>query len=68
MSDSQSGADSSSQFRETESNPVPTADVGEKDANTVDWEGPQDVANPQNWPLRSKWAQIILVSLFALVT
>ncbi|KAK7737041.1 hypothetical protein SLS53_006798 [Cytospora paraplurivora] len=34
----------------------------------IDWDGPQDVANPQNWAYRKKWAHVIMVSLFALVT
>lgn len=25
------------------------------DRNKVDWEGPDDPENPQNWPVRRKW-------------
>lgn len=39
-----------------------------EDTNIVDWDGPQDVVNPQNWPNQKKWAHVIMVSLFALVT
>lgn len=38
------------------------------DPNVVDWSGPDDVQDPHNWPSSKRWAQIILVSLFALVT
>lgn len=49
---------------------IPHVELGDKheDANNVDWDGPQDVENPQNWPSRKKWAHIIVVSLFALIT
>lgn len=40
----------------------------EKDPNTIDWDGPDDEANPQNWPSSKKWLHIVLVSLLALVT
>ncbi|ROW14928.1 hypothetical protein VPNG_03346 [Cytospora leucostoma] len=39
-----------------------------KDASIINWDGPQDVADPQNWTDRKKWAHVIMVSLFALVT
>jgi len=38
------------------------------DTNIVDWDGPQDPNNPRNWTKGKKWAHIIMVSLFALVT
>ncbi|POS76602.1 hypothetical protein DHEL01_v205009 [Diaporthe helianthi] len=38
------------------------------DSNIVDWDGPQDPNNPRNWIKGKKWAHIIMVSLFALVT
>jgi hypothetical protein len=38
------------------------------DPNVVDWSGPDDVEDPHNWSSSRRWAQIILVSLFALVT
>lgn len=38
------------------------------DSNIVDWDGPEDLNNPQNWSNAKKWAHIIMVSLFALVT
>ena len=42
--------------------------VSEADPHLVDWDGPDDAANPQNWPAGKKWLHIIIVSLFALVT
>ncbi|SPO04281.1 probable MFS multidrug transporter [Cephalotrichum gorgonifer] len=38
------------------------------DANTVDWDGPNDPAKPRNWSPRKRWAHIIIVSILALVT
>ncbi|KAI1158395.1 fluconazole resistance protein 1 [Nemania serpens] len=45
-------------------------DVGSKleDPNVVDWDGPDDPANPHNWPDRKRWSHIAIVSLLALVT
>ncbi len=34
----------------------------------VDWDGPDDVASPVNWPARSRWAHIIMISILGLVT
>jgi hypothetical protein len=34
----------------------------------VDWNGPDDVANPINWPAQSRWAHIIMISVLGLVT
>jgi hypothetical protein len=33
----------------------------DKDPNLIDWDGPNDPENPQNWPARRKW--IITVSM-----
>jgi hypothetical protein len=38
------------------------------DTNIVDWDGPDDAANPVNWPSRKRWAHVIIVSILALVT
>ncbi|KAJ9479051.1 putative Polyamine transporter 3 (putative) [Pseudozyma hubeiensis] len=35
-----------------------------QDPNQVEWEGPDDPENPQNWSLRRKWALTVLVSMF----
>lgn len=29
----------------------------------VQWDGPDDPTNPQNWPMRTKWGITALVSL-----
>lgn len=36
--------------------------------DVVDWDGPYDVANPQNWTGSKKWLHIGIVSLLALIT
>ena len=35
---------------------------GSDQAHTVDWDGPHDPENPQNWKGRRKWIIIVLVS------
>ncbi|KAK0644562.1 major facilitator superfamily domain-containing protein [Cercophora newfieldiana] len=38
------------------------------DVDVVDWDGPDDVENPQNWPEKKKWALIAVMSIMTLVT
>jgi hypothetical protein len=38
------------------------------DANIVDWDAPDDAANPRNWPSRKRWAHVVLISILALIT
>ncbi|KAF2765147.1 rade putative MSF transporter [Teratosphaeria nubilosa] len=40
----------------------------ERDPNVVDWDGPDDPANPQNWSPINKWTQIAVLSLLTLLT
>ncbi|KAJ0109637.1 hypothetical protein J7T55_014199 [Diaporthe amygdali] len=66
---SKSGAvDSEAQIEPVSIEIVDTNKLEAHDANVVDWDGPQDPENPQNWTIVKKWTHIILVSLFALVT
>lgn len=66
---SKSGAvDSEAQIEPVSIEIVDTNKLEAHDANVVDWDGPQDPENPQNWTSGKKWTHIILVSLFALVT
>ncbi|KAI1193011.1 fluconazole resistance protein 1 [Nemania serpens] len=56
---------------ELESGKSPIAnDVESKleNPNVVDWDGPDDPANPHNWPGSKRWSHIAVVSLLALVT
>lgn len=39
-----------------------------RDPNVVDWDGPDDPLNPQNWPEKRKWMNIGLISGLTLVT
>ncbi|TDL17023.1 MFS polyamine transporter [Rickenella mellea] len=34
----------------------------------VDWDGPDDPANPKNWPFKSKWAATAIVSAFTFIS
>lgn len=36
-------------------------------SSQVTWDGPQDPANPRNWPIRRRWAASVLVSFFNVV-
>ncbi|RDB16595.1 Efflux pump vrtL [Hypsizygus marmoreus] len=38
------------------------------DAIIVDWDGPDDPANPKNWPYRQKWAATLVVSSFTFIS
>ncbi|KAF8624243.1 hypothetical protein AX15_005973 [Amanita polypyramis BW_CC] len=40
----------------------------DSDAIIVDWDGPDDPANPLNWPYRRKWTATAIVSLFTFVS
>ncbi|WYZ36996.1 hypothetical protein EsH8_II_000502 [Colletotrichum jinshuiense] len=35
----------------------------EQDPNIVDWDGPDDPQNPQNWPMKMKWINVGLISM-----
>ncbi len=36
-----------------------------KDPNLVQWDGPDDPENPQNWSARRKWLMIVVVTLMS---
>jgi hypothetical protein len=38
------------------------------DPNIVNWDGPDDPANPQNWSMKKKTINVILVSSVTFVT
>ncbi|KAG7095020.1 hypothetical protein E1B28_005814 [Marasmius oreades] len=38
------------------------------DVIIVDWDGPDDPENPQNWNFKRKWAATTIVSLFTFIT
>lgn len=44
--------------------PIPSPE----DENIVDWDGPDDPANPMNWTGRKKWANIAILSALTLLT
>ena len=39
-----------------------------QDPNIVDWDGPDDPANPVNWSLTKKWSNIAVLSAMTLLT
>ena len=38
------------------------------DPNLVRWAGPDDPDNPKNWPMKRKWAAVLCVSFFTLIS
>ncbi|TFY75331.1 hypothetical protein EWM64_g8683 [Hericium alpestre] len=50
----------------------PASEQGEQkvdgDVLIVEWEGPDDPANPRNWPFRTKWAGVAIVSAFTFIS
>ncbi|KAF7981113.1 hypothetical protein HWV62_34833 [Athelia sp. TMB] len=42
-----------------------TAGVGE---TLIGWDGPDDPANPKNWPLKRRWAATLIVSAFTFIS
>jgi len=49
--------------------PAPSANENEpQDPNIVDWDGPDDPSNPQNWPARKKWGIIAALAAITLIT
>lgn len=57
-----------SNLAELEAGGPPEKGFNSADPDLVDWDGPDDKANPQNWTVGKKWLHIVIVSLFALVT
>jgi hypothetical protein len=43
-------------------------DGEQRDANMVDWDGPQDMGNPQNWPEKKKWTVVAVLAVMTFVT
>jgi hypothetical protein len=40
----------------------------DRDPDVVDWDGPNDPANPMNWPDSKKWFNIAILSILTLIT
>jgi multidrug resistance protein len=48
--------------------PSRKSNKGEKDANLVTWDGPEDPTNPKNWTTQRRWLATITVSLFTFIS
>lgn len=46
----------------TEDKDLQSAEHRPDEGNTIDWDGPRDPQNPQNWESKNKWSIIFLVS------
>lgn len=38
------------------------------DVDLVNWDGPEDLENPQNWTSRKKWTNLTLLSFMTFLT
>ena len=56
--------------REEKADPTELADEKKvvDDPNVVDWDGPNDPANPLNWPTAKKVAALSLISFITLLS
>ncbi|KAK1716857.1 hypothetical protein CaCOL14_001285 [Colletotrichum acutatum] len=54
--------------QEPEENAQDAAKEAHQDPNVVDWDGPDDPENPQNWPMKKKWFNIATISMLTFVT
>lgn len=59
--------DSAATKSDIEAPPVQTVQK-EKDADLVDWHGPDDPENPFNWPSWKKWRQLIFMAINTFLT
>lgn len=61
---------SSSSSSNTTPGKLESAALSEKvlDLNLVDWDGDNDPEHPRNWSARTKWANIVIISILALIT
>lgn len=42
--------------------------IDQRDPDIVDWDGPDDPNNPQNWPAKKKWSIIAALGAITLIT
>ncbi|KAK4225132.1 major facilitator superfamily domain-containing protein [Podospora fimiseda] len=40
----------------------------QRDPNVVDWDGPNDPENPQNWPMSKRWGNVAVLSILTIIT
>ena len=38
------------------------------DSDLVDWDGPNDPANPMNWPLKTKSTNCVIIAFYTFIT
>lgn len=46
----------------------PPAEEVKEDPNIVSWDGPDDPANPLNWPESRKWGSVAIVAIITFIT
>ncbi|KAH4040508.1 hypothetical protein HBH98_031330 [Parastagonospora nodorum] len=64
----QSQAQSTYTDEQTLSGDVTADPEAPQDPNIVDWDGPSDPTNPQNWPMSKKWGIIASLGACTLIT
>ncbi|VBB79736.1 Putative transporter [Podospora comata] len=43
-------------------------DEAVQDPNIVDFDGPEDMDNPMNWPMKKRWQNIAVISVLTIIT
>jgi hypothetical protein len=43
-------------------------DLSSEDPNLVSWDGPDDINNPFNWPVKKKARQVLLMAVNTFIT
>lgn len=65
LADAERDLENSNSVPSTEDNKIPHEP---KDPNVVDWDGPDDPANPLNWTGKKKWTNGALLATMTLIT
>ena len=65
ITDARTGVDIEKAFTDPKRNECIQV-VAKEDGNLVDFDGSDDPANPQNWPLSYKWGITVVISLITL--
>ena len=71
MADPEKGAQSQALSTHTDERTLSAgapAQAEARDPNIVDWDGPDDPANPLNWPAKKKWSIIAALGAVTLIT
>jgi hypothetical protein len=54
--------------KENDTETISEKATDESDPHLVDWDGPDDPANPLNWTSKRKWGNVAILSFLTLIT